>query len=404
MPGGTITGNLTSGAFYYNGNTYIGYMDPQGNVRVASYHHSSRAVTISPAIVTGLNSNWHLGPAVLVRSSDHKIVIAVSAVTSVYIAISTNAEDVSAWGTATDISSSLGGSTYVFANLFQLSSESGKIYLCYANQVTSPSVAYACCFSTSTDGGSTWAAQTKIYIPNTTSKPEFAFSSDFNSRIDFLVADGQASADTSASLYHFYYTGGSYYKSNGAAAGGSAPYTPSNITKVYDGATNGIVRSPMSIMTNGGNPVGSWAAYNTAGAGSNENYWYGSCSGGTWTVNKIDDMGAVIEVPGSAEGDACVDVTDPNTVFVSKKVSGRWQLFKYVTANGGTSWASTQLTFDTSDSSLAGDVKPVPPINAVSALRCLWLSGPYGPQNIGASANLGATMKIRGYPNPQQPF
>lgn len=399
MPGG-VMGGLDTPAFYYNGNTYIGYMDPRGNIRVASYNHTTHAVTISPAIVTGLNSNWHLAPAVLVRSSDHKLVIAVPDVSAFYIAISTNAEDVSAWGAATDISATLGGSTYIFANLFQLSGESGTIYLCYANQPTSPSVNYSCCYSTSTDGGSTWAAQTKVYSTGNTNHPEFAFSSDMNSRIDFLVADGQASADSSASLYHFYYTGGSFLKSDGTAVGGSKPYAPSGVTKIYDGATNGLVRSPTTIVTNGGSPVASWVAFNSAGSGSNENYWYGTCSAGTWTVNTITDSGAVIEVPGAAEGGTANDPTDPTVVYVSKKTSGRWQMFEYQTANGGTTWSSTQLTSDTTDSSLAGDVKPVCPTNAVSTLRCLWNSGPYGPQSLGASTNIGATMKIRGYPNP----
>lgn len=399
MPGGVFS-ELTSPAFYYNGSTYIGYMDPAGNVRVASYNHSTRAVAISPAIVSGLNSNWHLAPSVLVRSSDHKLVIAVPAVSAFYIAVSTNAEDVSAWGTATNINSSLGGATYIFANLFQLSSESGKIYLCYATQGTT----YECCYSTSTDGGSTWASQTQVYSTGDTNHPEFAFSSDMNSRIDFLVADGQASADSNASLYHFYYTGGSFFKSSGASVTGTKPYAPSGVTKIYDGATNGLVRSPCTIITNSGNPAATWAAYNSAGSGSNENYWYGSCSGGTWTVNKIDDAGAVIEVPGAGEGDAGNDPLDPSVVYVSRKVLGRWQMFKYQTANSGSTWTSTQLTFDTSDPNLGGDVKPIYPINAVASLRCLWLSGPYGPQSLGASTNIGATMKIRGYPNPEAAF
>lgn len=400
LPGGTFTEN-SSPACTYNGKTYVGYVDGDGNARVAQYDHSTHATSVSPAIVTGLPSNWHAGPAVLVRSSDHKIVIAAPSLsTHFYISISTNAEDVSAWGAATDIGSTLGGSTYVFANLFQLSGESGKIYLCYATQ----GATYECCYSTSTDGGVTWAGQTQIYSTGTSAKPEFAFSSDMNSRIDFLVADGQASADASASLYHFYYTGGNFFKSNGSSVSGSAPYAPSGITKIFDGATNGLVRNPLTIVTNGGNPVATWAAFNTGGSGFNENYWYGTCSSGTWTVNKIDDTGALIEVPGLAEGGASVDPTDTTVVYVSKKTSGRWQMFKYETANGGTTWTPTQLTFDTSDPSLGGDMKPIYPVNAVSTLRCLWLSGPYGPQSLGGTTNIGATCKIRGYPNPQGPF
>lgn len=400
MPGGVFT-QLSSPACYYNSHTYIGYVDASGSARVASYNHNTHAVAVSPAIITGLLSNWHTAPAVLVRSSDHKIVIAApSFSTSLQVAISSNAEDVSAWGAASDIGSTLGGSTYVYANLFQLSGESGTIYLVYATQNST----HELCFGTSTDGGVTWSSQTAIYSTGNTTYSLYACSSDMNSRIDFLVSDGAASAgDTSASAYHFYYTGGSYFKSDGTTVGGSAPYSPSNITKIYDGATNGLVRSPCAIVTNGSNPAATWASYNTAGAGSNENYWYGVYTGGSWVVNKIDDTGSLVETIGAAEGGASPDPLTTSNVYVSRKTSGRWQMFLYITANNGSSWTNTQLTFDTSDPSDGGDVKPVYPVNAVSSLRTVWLSGPYGPQSNGSSS-IGATCKIRGYPNPQGPF
>jgi hypothetical protein len=398
-PGG-VMGGLDSPAMTYNGKTYVGYVDPDGNIRVASYTHSTRTVAISPAIVTGVFSTWHCAPAVLVRSSDHKLVVVAPAFTqSMYVAISSNAEDVSAWGAATDIGATLGAAAsnpYVYANLFQLSGESGKVYLVYATQGST----HKLCFSTSTDGGATWAAQTQLYSTANTNYSLYACGSDFANRIDFLVSDGAASAgDSVASAYHFYYSGGSYFKTDGTTISAGLPLAPSNLTKIYDGATNGLVRSPSTIITNGGNPVATWASYNTGGSGFNENYWYGIYTGGAWVVNKIDDAGSTLESPGSAEGGTCSDLIDPTIVYLSKKTSSVWQLFKYQTANNGSTWTNTQLTFDASQNGMDGNVKPYPPINAVSAVRCLWNSGVFGPQSAG-NDNVKASCQIRGYPRP----
>lgn len=400
-PGGVSAGGTANPAATYNGTTYIAYVDPAGNARVASYKHTSGVVAISPPIVTGLFDNWHATPAILVRSSDHKIVIAVPAVSHFYVAISTNAEDVSAWGAASDIAATLGSADpYVFASLFQLSGESAKIYLVYATEGST----HYLCFSTSTDGGSTWAAQTQLFSTGTTAFSICGVSnSDGTNRIDFLVSDGQAGTDASASLYHFYYTGGSYYKSDGILISHAFPLPPSSLTKVFDGATNGLVRAPNCIITNGGSPVATWAAFNSGGSGFNENYWYGIFNGGSWTVNKIADSGSLEEIPGTAEGCVCPDILSPDIVYVSKKVSGVWQMFKYETPDSGATWTSTQLTTDASQGGLDGNVKPYPPVNAVAALRVIWLCGVYGPQSIGASVNINVAMKIRGYPNPIGP-
>lgn len=385
MPGGGFPGN-TVGAAYYNGNTYFGYIDGNGAIRVSSYNHATRAVTKSPAIVSGLAVDYHSGPSVLVRSSDHKIVIAAAPHqgTHMYVAVSTNAEDVSAWGAATDIASTLGGTAYTYANLFQLSGESGKIYLFYRDVASSTNWLT---YSTSTDGGSTWAAQTHLY-GNSGHQSYWAIDSDSMSRIDFITSDGAADADGFGSVYHFYKSGSSYYKSDGTVISASLPLVPSNLTKIYDGATNGYVRVPSSVITTGG-PYAGWASYNSAGAGSNEAYWYGVFTGGAWTVNQIDDTGSVPEIPGAAEGDVAIDAIDPSIVYVSRKSSGRWQMFRYETSDSGATWGSSQLTDDASD---GGDIKPLVPRDAAVGLRCLWQSGTYGP------AGTPFSFQLRKYP------
>lgn len=387
-------------AVYYNGKTYFGFVDIGGAIRVGAYTHATRTVAISPAIVT-IIPDIHCTPSVIVRQSDQKLLLACSPhnltpSVHMYIAVSSNAEDVSAWGAATDIQGTLGGTSYTYAKLVQLSGESGKIYLFYRDEQDSQASA-ALCYSTSTDGGSTWTAQTVLYKNSGSHQPYWSIETDDSARIDFVAGDGSAAAgDSTASLYHFYYTGGSRYKSDGTLISASLPLAPSNLTKIYDG-TNGGLRVPYSISV-GPSPFATWATYDVAGSGSNEHYWYGTCdSGGTWTVNEIVDAGSP-PVTGFAEGGAYLDKIDQTVVYVSRKVSGFIQIYRYKTANSGATWTNTALTSDTNGQ--MGDslnIRPISPRHAASDLRALWCFGPHYNDTDGYETS---TAEIRGYPNP----
>jgi hypothetical protein len=392
--------DLISGCVYFNGKTYFGFVDTAGGIRVGAYTHSTKTVAFSPAIVT-IIPDIHCTPSVIVRQSDSKLVIACSPhnltpSVHMYVAISTNAEDVSAWGAATDISATLGGTSYTYAKLVQLSGESGKMYLFYRDEQDSQTSA-ALCYSTSTNGGSTWTAQTVLYKNSGSHQPYWSIDSDDTSRIDFIAADGSAAAgDANASLYHFYYTGGSRYKSDGTPISASLPLAPSNATKIYDG-TNGGVRAPYSAKA-GPSPFATWATYDPAGSGSNEHYWYGTCSGGgTWTVNEIVDAGTP-PVTGFAEGGVYLDRIDQTHVYVSRKVAGFMQIYLYQTADSGATWTNTALTSDTNGQfGDALNLRPISPRNAVSDLRALWCFGPHYVDANGYETSMAA---IRGYPNP----
>lgn len=371
-PAAFVGGDNVKSACQYNGVTYVGFVDGDGSARVASYNHASRAVVVSPAIVTGLTPDIHASPSVLVRSSDHKLLVAVAPhdAAHMYVAISSSAEDVSAWSAATDIASTLAGTTYTYAHLVQLSGESGKIYLFFRDRQTGPTNVLA--YSTSTDGGSTWSAETALY-KNANKQSYWAIATDSVSRIDFAVSDGAASVGDSASLYHFYYSGSARYKSDGTSITASLPLGPTDITKIYDGATNGSVRIPYSIPPGGATVA--WASYDPAGSGQPELYWYGTYSGG-WTFNEIDSSGSVPDTNFS-EGGLAIDPLDSSVVYVSRKDSaGYWQIFRYETSDSGATWTFRPLTSN-QDGSAASvlNLRPIAPRDALANLRCLWCFG-----------------------------
>lgn len=385
--------NTTTSAAYYNGTSYIGYIDLTGTIRVASYDHASHAVAVSPSIMGGFNVDLHTAPGILVRSSDHKILVAFcqQATNHMYIALSSNAEDVSAWGSATDIASTLaGGGQYTYGNLSQLSGASGDIYLHYRDGLDSTG---KLCYSVSTDGGSTWSAQTVLY--QATNGGYWTFDCDDTARLDFLVSDGSAASGDTASVYHFYYDGSSYYQTDGTPISASLPLAPADLTKVCDGATNGSVRFPYGIVGAGG-PYACWAAANTGGWAANpENYWYAVYTGGAWSAHTIADAGAI---PNNDifEGGVAIDRIDPTKTYVARSVSGNYQLFLYETSDGGSTWTSSQLTSDTGDTE---NYHPLAPHNAASGLRCVWSGGTIAPDT-----TTNFSCQIRGYPNPQAVF
>ncbi len=393
--------DLVASCTYYNGKTYFGFVDGAGGIRVGAYTHSSKTVAISPAIVA-IIPDVHCTPSVLIRQSDHKLVIATSPhnltpSVHMYIAISTNAEDVSAWGAATDIQGTLGGTSYTYPHLVQLSGESGKIYLFYRDEQDGQANS-ALCYSTSTDGGSTWTAQTTLYKHSGGHQSYWALESDDTNRIEIITSDGSSAAgDPNASVYHFYYTGGSRYKSDGTLISASLPLAPTDLTKIYDGATHGGVRAPYCAAV-GPSPFATWASYDLAGAGSNEHYWYGTCdSGGAWTVNEIADAGTP-PVTGFAEGGVYLDRIDQTLAYLSRKVSGYMQVYRYATSDSGVTWTNTALTSDTAGQ--FGDslnLRPISPRNAASDLRALWCFGPHYVDHDGYETS---TAAIRGYPNP----
>jgi BNR repeat-containing family member len=391
-PEAFVGSDNVNSSVYYNGKTYFGYIDGDGRIRVSSYDHASRAVATSPAIVSGLAIDRHSTPSVLVRQSDHKLLVAIAphATAHMYVALSTNAEDVSSFGAATDINTTLGGTAYTYPNLRQLSGESGKIYLFFRDFQSGTT--NTLCYSTSTDGGSTWTAQTSLY-KNAGKQSYWAIGSDSASRIDLIVSDGAASAGDTASLYHFYYSGGSYFKSDGTVISAGLPLAPSNLTKIFDGATNGSVRLPYSVAV--GSPLqAAWAAYDTAGSAHNQKYWYGVYTGGSWVVNEIVDSGTPPDINTLLEGGLALDRITQGRVYVSRFLSGLWQVLLYNTSDNGATWTSTQLTTDAAQP----NYRPITPQNAAAAVRALWNFGPLG------TGDLYFGSQTRGYPNPIGPF
>lgn len=357
-------------AVYYNGVTYFGFVDASGNIKMRTYTHATGAISVSTTIHLLLEADDHDNPSLLIRDSDKRILIFYSKHngTTMYQRISTNAEDASTFAAEVDLDSQLGGDRYTYPSPIQLTGEANDpIYLFYRYFKTDFSVVRMA-FSKSTDGGATWAAQTLL-----TQVTYHKVAQNGDSRIDFAVSHHPADP-VDHGIYHFYYSGGNYYKSDGTQIVASTPFALTDLTQVYDGSS--IKGWIWDIAIDGtGKPIIVFATFPTEW--TDHRYNYARWTGAAWSVNEITAAGGTIyPVAGQEDqysGGVVLDHTDPQIVYLSKVVSGKFEVYKYTTANGGASFSSTAIT----SGSTVKNVRPVAVRDHASDLKLLWLAGTY---------------------------
>lgn len=366
-------------AFRANAITVIPYVDASGIYNVRTYPDSTLILSGKTAYGGPRAVDWHDTVATIRRSTDGKYVSIFMAHNASFAArrLSTNADDATAWGTSTDIRSSLGITACTYPMVMQLDAEaSNPIYLIYRDQYSGSS---HWVYSKSTDGGSTWAAQTLIWNQGGGYMRAFKSSS---SRIDFLGSTGSSPSEN-GSVYHWYYSGGSWHKSDGTVI--SLPITAANATLVYDGSSVGS-EAPFSLVNNGTEiavVLGIWAS------STQLDYKYFRYTSGSWSSHTLVTNTGTDGYPGSYPwifGGAQVDPADINHVVLSKVTSGAWRIWDYLTANAGVSWTPTQITSSGDD-----DFYPAWIIDySSSSLRYLWLKGT-------ATAYTNFSLGIQGY-------
>lgn len=351
-------------AVYYNGKTYLGWINgSNGYVEIASYDHATATLS-SVKQLRHLAADNHDAPAIWVRTSDHRILVAYSAHngSSMYLWTSTNPEDVSA-GTEANITSQLGGfANFTYPTFFELSGES-KLYLLYREFHTNNRLAY----STSTDGGATWSARALIFANGGSTLPYWRVVSNGSSRFDVFITNDAPSV---SSLYHLYYTGGSFYKSDGTLIDTSAGYaTASQCTLV-------LANTLGACWSLGGSWDGSAPAtvIMQATSGSDNAVKTARWRSGAWQLNTVvASVGGHLDSNTYASGCA-MSRSDPDVLLISKLDGTHWEMFRYTSADDGSTWTPEQLTAASSVDNVWPDF--VSEADTTKA-EAVWLRGTY---------------------------
>lgn len=362
-------------AVHYNGNTYIGSINSAGDVCITKWNDAAKtgsSFTLSAAFQLDDHNNAgiHVLPdgrivAMYCRHNDY---------TATFFRISTNPEDITAWGAETAVS---GGLPITYTNLHYLS-DSGKTYNHYRSGPggagTNPINARA------TSDWASWDAE-RTWITQTGSRPYVKSVSNGVDRIDFFFTNCHPN-EGAASLYHCYMklVAGveTFYKSDGTLINNTGSITPAMATLIYDGTTVEAWTWEINYGSDG-NPRVLFVRYPTT---SDQRLCFSRWTGTSWTAAVEIAVGGAYLYAAEANysGGLCFDSLDTNIVFLSTPVSGVREIQEWMTTDNGATW-SKRRDITTGTSAGVINARPYSPRNRSPKLAVLYWTGTYSTFN-----------------------
>jgi hypothetical protein len=345
---------------------------------VAKVDLNTQSVTTFTLAAGSGSANGH-NSGTIARRSDGRL-LAVWSVhnTGVYRRISTNADDISAWGSTVKLPAVASTS---YANPIYLSTPNRWYVHTRYGSGGGPGDR-PCEAWTSTDSGDSWGTATTRWLTEPGERPYVLSCNNGTNRVDFIVTQKHPT-DTngpqngfSNKIYHCYMIvagdgSRTFYRSDGASIGGSVTEISSQCTVVYDGASGNAL--PWDICYGAdGHPRLLWVRL----AGDDDHrHHFSRWTGSAWSSTEIGAAGARLysgEV--WSDGALCFDLQDPDTVYRSVQVGSAWELQQWETTDSGATWAKT---FDISTGSGTG-VKAVTPRGVVGGdgrVGVVWKKG-----------------------------
>jgi hypothetical protein len=295
-----------------------------------------------------------------------------------------------------------------YANTYLLSAESNAIYNFHRCINFNPTL------TISMDNGATWGTSRQLLGTGSGStRPYPRYTSNGTDRIDLIYTDGHP-RDVANSVYHLYYQNGGLYKTDGTLIDSLA-----NIPLDHDAGERGNVIYQYSAAAWGpGDGPDNWipagrgwtwdVAYgqrdlptcvfqvqkdDVTGSGWNNDriyYYYARWTGTAWQRKFIAHAGRPLY---SAEDDygggMCLDPEDPRVVYISTnaadpfavgditnvplRANNRYEIYRGFTADGGLTFAWTQITVN----SAADNLRPIVPMNHGRSEFLIWFHGTY---------------------------
>lgn len=351
------------------GTAFLGWVDGTSHdVEYAQWDIASEVlstpVALGHLLVDDGPPDNHNSGSILVRSSDSKLLAAYSghADDRVRLRISTNPLDATAWGSEQVVNPALGTCTYTYQTLVE---EGGTLYWftrCHLTATNTGRLAYA----TSTDGGATWSSWTLLLTGASGKVPYWRIWSNGAGRIDIFTTDD---SPTSSSLYHFYIdtASGNRYQSDGTLIATSLPIGVADMTLVKSNAA-GAVWS-WGNCWDGSRPATVLMRYVSA---SDNEVMVARWTGSAWQVDAVATAGGVVTGNQYASG-AAISKTDPNLVYMARKVSGVFEMYRYRSTDDGATWTGSQLT----SGSAHDNIWPDSVTGGGRDMEAVWLYGDY---------------------------
>ena len=236
-----------------------------------------------------------------------------------------------------------------YANPVQLSNENNRIY-CFGRWT-----GYKPNMMWSEDNGKTFT-KSKVFIAEegfrNANRPYVKYYSDGKSRIHFIFTDGHPRDEPINSVYYAYYEQGAFWRADGTKICNlqDIPFKPKEATVVYQ-ATMETGRAWVHdiVADKKGHPTILYTRYPTE---QEHIYSYAQFDGKQWHNHFICNSGSWFPQtkPGEEEKEPNYSaglILHPlhlNTVYLSRKINGIFEIEKWVTKNHGQDWTSTTIT------------------------------------------------------------
>ncbi|CAN5476520.1 hypothetical protein BH20ACT17_BH20ACT17_02700 [soil metagenome] len=353
-------------AVYFAGRhrrTYIGWTSRDGEVMIASFDHRSRHIERF-VLKRGLSVDDHRSPGLLMRRDGRLTVFYMGPgrKTMLYRR-SSNAEDVRSWGPEHSLPTNTRGNRgYTYPNPMYLSAER-RTYLFWRGAQWWPA------FSRHTDKGRWTPARTLLRISG--QRPYLKFHSDGVKRIHIAYTEGNAGSFVN-SIYYLRYQGDAFLRADGTRVVGirGLPVAPSKGDRVYDARPSGVRAWVWDVAARrDGRPVIVYALFPP---GKDCIYMYAEWTGGAWQNHPIVAGGGRIGhyyAPGLS-----LDHENPDVVYLSRKVKGRFVVQRWRTADRGKTWHHRTIPVGEH----GGDgLRPITPRGRATERDVLWMQGRY---------------------------
>lgn len=354
-------------------------------LKVGYYDHDDDSFAVFP-LTSGLGErDDHDNPALYFRPSDERFFASYSKHNDTHRRrlISTNSEDISAWGSESTSQPDGAGGKYTYANLCHLSSEgvSGRLYDFYRFQIDATSSS-TWRYTTSDDGGDTWSASTELFRSSghgTNVDPYGVFASNGTDRFDCFFTDKHPNQGNQV-LCHFFYNG-SFKQSDGTDMG-APPFDFTDATLVHDARAGSdlvwvVDAAVVDAALDGTTPAVLYTVY-PDGAEDDVRLYYGRWNGVAWDTQEVVATGTNLIQPADGNfypGGAAFNHEDPDVIYVPVDVNGVKEIQEWTRSSGG--WSKTE---DVTSGSAVDNFRPYVPVGGGdnAKVHLLWMgNGPY---------------------------
>lgn len=395
-------------AIFHQGSLFIGYVRNNGQYGITRYDPStneSSDMILSTA--TSQQQDDHNNPSITPLPDGRLMVLYAKHLggsqfyqrTSLVPQPSTSAD----WGP--EIVRPLSANN-TYNNTYLLTGESNRIYNFHRNINFNPTI------TLSNDLGATWETSIPfIEVGSGSVRPYPRYCSNGANRIDLIYTDGHP-RDVDNSIYHMFYQGGAFRKTDGTVID-----TFANLPLDHQGGQRGSVIYPYSASEWGpgqgpddwipgarawtwdihygedGHPVcvfqvqtGTDATWST----SRIFYYYARWTGSEWRRRFIAQAGRGIYAAESDYGGGmCIDPSNPSIVYIASNAANpfnlgnvsnvplnsnaRFEIYRGVTSDGGVTFVWTPVTVN----SAADNLRPIVPENSPFDQTLIWFSGTY---------------------------